>query len=458
MAGIGFDLLRLCREDRGLLARTHAYVTAGMVTAGPWLVTMASLWLVRVFAGGLVPGITDATVDEFFAVVSCVFAASLVTTGGLQMAATRWLADLLHGGADGLLVPALARTLVLVAAVQAPTAVAATLWLGFDVTLVLPVTLLYTAVSLSWITFVWLGLIRQHVRIVIVFALGALLFAAALLLCGPGLDLQGLVWLYALVNALVVAALVGLILAGTERTDVAGAAAAPDVTALLRHRTLWTVGTAYAASIWIDKAIFWWAEGVPVGGLPTHPLYDTCFYLAYLTVVPAMAANLVHFETRFYGHYRAFFDGVERGATLHELRASAGRLHEAVTLGAGQLLRVQGPVTVVALWFAPEIVELVGLPPFAAHTLRLALVGALCHVLLLVAVLTLLYFDRQRSALRVTLTFLLLNGALAGVSLAVGPLVYGLGYAAAALVALVVAAFEVDRTTRRLVELTFGGA
>ncbi|MCA8977744.1 MAG: histidine kinase, partial [Planctomycetes bacterium] len=99
MAGIGFDLRRLCVEDGGLLGRIRAYATAGVVAAGPWLVTMASLWLVRLL-GSRMPA---AEVDRFLALTTTVFAASLITMGGLQMAATRWLADTLFRRSYGAL-------------------------------------------------------------------------------------------------------------------------------------------------------------------------------------------------------------------------------------------------------------------------------------------------------------------------------------------------------------------
>ena len=50
------------------------------------------------------------------------------------------------------------------------------------------------------------------------------------------------------------------------------------------------VGFFYNAAIWVDKMIFWFVDGM--GFHPTirfHPLYDTCCFLAYVTVLPALA-------------------------------------------------------------------------------------------------------------------------------------------------------------------------
>ncbi|MCA8950232.1 MAG: exopolysaccharide Pel transporter PelG [Planctomycetes bacterium] len=449
MAGIGFDLRRLCVEEQGIFGRFRAYATAGLVAAGPWLVTMASLWLVRLVGGWF----ELEGVDRFLALASLVFAASLVTTGGLQMAATRWLADTLYRGSYGALVPAFANLFVVVGVVQALTGGAGCLLLGLELELVLPVTLLYVAVSLSWLAFVWLSLIRQHDKILFTFAIGGAVFLAVLFVLGRAATLPALLWAYALSNCFVVAVLAVLVLRGTEAPDEGATA---QLRGLLRHRLLWWVGTAYAVSLWADKFVFWWSDGVVnVDGVPSHPLYDTCFYLAYASVVPAMALNLIHIETDFYERYRGFYGAVEGHSTLADIRARGEELRRSLERAAGVLLRSQGAVTFVCFWFAPQLAELAGLPPFAAHTLRLALLGAFCHVLLLLTILVLLYFDRRRAALRTTALFLIANVFLALASVAAGPSTYGLGYAVAGLGALVWGVFELRATLDRIDYVTF---
>lgn len=448
MAGIGFDLRRLCLEEQGVFGRFRAYATAGLLAAGPWLVTMASLWLVRIVGAHF----AFADIDRFLSLASMVFAASLVTTGGLQMAATRWLADTLYEGNYGALVPAFAKLFVWVAALQAVSACAVCLASGLEPRLVTPVVLLYVAVSLSWLAFVWLSLIRQHDKILLTFVLGGLVFLGALLLLGSATSLHALLWTYALANCLVVAVLGVLVLRGTEAADEERSV---ELRALFRQRTLWWVGTCYALSLWADKFVFWWMDGVDVAGVPSHPLYDTCFYIAYATVVPAMAVNLIHVETDFYEHYRGFYGAVEGHATLTDIRQRGQRMRQSLERAAVMLLRVQGAVTFVCFWFAPELARFAGLPEFAAHTLRLALIGAFCHVLLLLTVLILLYFDRRRAALRTTLLFLVTNVVFAFTSIAVGPDTYGLGYAFAALMALVWGVFELRSTLARIDYVTF---
>lgn len=449
MAGIGFDLRRLLQEDRGLVARLRAYSAAGLIAAGPWLVTMASLLLVRTAAVWL----DQREFERFLAVVGGVFAASLVTVSGLQMAVSRYLADELYLQRYGGLLPAFATCTALVAAVQAVTGWFLCWWFGLEPSLTVAVVFLYVAVSLSWLGMSWLTVIRQHDRVLIVHLIGAAAFLLALQLAGPESGLADVVMAYALCNGLIVVLTGVLVATGVESTGARSKAVVPGV---WRHRVLFLAGTAYGLSLWIDKWVFWACDGTAtLGTLHQHPLYDGCFYLGYLTVIPALSINLVHLETEFYARYRAYFGAVTGNRSLRDIRWFGEDMARSLRTSAGKLLRIQGAVTVACIALAGPIVEFAGLPPYAVRVFRFVCLGAFCHVLLLITVLVLLYFDRRHAALRSCLLFLGLNALLAWWSVGAGPWTYGAGFAVAALLGLVAALVELRRTLGRLEYLTF---
>jgi uncharacterized membrane protein len=410
---------------------------------------MASLLLVRTTAFWLDP----REIDHFHAVVVGVFAASLVTVSGLQMAVTRYLADELYVERYGGLLPAFATCTALVAGVQAVTGCLLCWWLGFDPSLTVAVVFLYVAVSLSWLGMAWLTVVRQHDKIVGVYVIGSAAFLLALRSLGPSADLVDVVGMYALANGLIVVLMSVLVARGIEAPEGRSAAVVPGI---WRHRTLFLVGTAYGLSLWIDKLVFWVCDGIAtVGLLQQHPLYDSCVHIAYLTVVPALSMNLVHLETDFYSRYRAYYGAVSGNRTLREIRWYGDDMARSLRESAGKLLRIQGAVTLGCIALAQPIVEAVGLPVYAVRVFRFACLGALCHVLLLVTVLVLLYFDRRHAALRSCLAFLVLNTLLAWWSVTAGPETFGAGFALAALLALVAALVELRRTFARLEFVTF---
>jgi uncharacterized membrane protein len=105
----------------------------------------------------------------------------------------------------------------------------------------------------------------------------------------------------------------------------------------------------------------------------------------------------------FYRRFRAFYDDLEGGASLRQLRSRA----EAVTTETVRILRgagvVQAAVTAVALLGAPYLMRLAGLAPVAVLPFRLAVVGAALQVITLLEILVLYYFDLRRDALWVSL-------------------------------------------------------
>jgi uncharacterized membrane protein len=116
---------------------------------------------------------------------------------------------------------------------------------------------------------------------------------------------------------------------------------------------------------------------------------------------------------------------------------------------------VQTPVTVLLLVAAPWLASVVGLERGQLGIFRAAVVGATLHVFALFETIILLYFDRRRIGLEVSIVFLVTNAALTLATLAIGPRVYGFGYALAALITCGWAYWRLEQTFEDLEFITF---
>jgi len=431
MAGIGFELRKMITTDPGVVARARAYISAGLISAGPWIMTMVGVWFMGIFR----PQLTDVQEFESFrALVTYAFAFSLMTVGGLQMSVTRQLADFLYRNEYDEVLPAFSTSMVLVAALQAVVAAVFCGAAGFSVALSLIAIVLYVVVSLNWLALIWLTCVRQHDWIFIAYLAGLLATWLATRMFGDGLGLETALAAYTSGQALTLTILIGVVMRGTEASATRSFAI---LGCLKRYPELVLAGFFYSAAIWIDKMIFWFSEGVSSYGLIRfHPLYDSCCFLAYITVLPALALNLIHVETSFYERYRSYYAAILHGLPMSAVTRRRTEMIANLREGAIVLLRVQGAITVACLVFAPQLIELFELPPAAIHVFRLACVGALFHVFLLIATLVLLYFDLRTRAMLASFTFLLLNGLLTRISVELGVEYYGLGYAISALLCL----------------------
>ena len=82
MAGIGFELRRMLDERKGFLAKARAYMAAGLISSGPWLMTILTLTLLHLaspFLGA------KGGIAMFRSVVTYCFAFSLILQGVGQM-------------------------------------------------------------------------------------------------------------------------------------------------------------------------------------------------------------------------------------------------------------------------------------------------------------------------------------------------------------------------------------
>lgn len=79
MAGIGFELRKILSRD-SYTATLRAYLYAGLISSGPWVLSIVSVMLIGVLSLGVV--VPDVLVRQFLITVTYLMALSLIFTGG----------------------------------------------------------------------------------------------------------------------------------------------------------------------------------------------------------------------------------------------------------------------------------------------------------------------------------------------------------------------------------------
>ncbi len=450
MAGIGFELRRMLDERKGFLAKTRAYVAAGLISSGPWLMTILTLTLLHLASP--FQGATGG-IEMFRSIVTYCFAFSLIVQGIGQMAITRWVADVLYAKQYQRVLPAFVATLAATGIVHVVIAVLFCVLAGFPAVMTLLATTLFAIVGMTWISLTWLSVAREYDEVLRAYIYGTLLALAGMVFLALRADTIGVLGAYTVGQAFTLMHLIKVIARGME---AGGGRELKVFTSLRIFPRLVALGVLYNGAIWVDKMVFWFRDGK--GSHPWvqyHPLYDTCSFLAYLTVVPALAVNLIRLETSFYEFYRGYYGAILNGHPLAVIEDRRKRMFENMHEGTIRLLRVQGFITIAAIIFAPYLIEVLELPPVAIRIFRLTAIGALFHVLLLLTMLMQLYFDLRGQALTTTIVFFVLNGGLAWWSVDRGVESYGIGYAIASFLSLLLGYTLLHRSLERLDHLTF---
>lgn len=429
MAGIGFELRKYLNDD-SFTGTLKAYGFAGLISAGPWVLSIVGVMLIGLVALSepVVGESGGAGVKQFTTSVTWMMGASLVLTGLLQLVFTRFVADRLYEQQDEIINGNLFGALALTTMVSASIAVLLALLL-FDLSFAYEALMLANFVVLSdiWIVVIFVAGLKQFKLILYAFAAGygATIFLSVLLL--P----YGLVGLLAGLlcgHALLLFLMIGVVLPEYPvrfelRFDF-----------LQRHLvfpSLIAIGFCYNAGIWVDKLLFW-LDGATseamIGPLRTSLIYDLPIFLAYLSIIPGMAVFLLRIETDFAEAYEGFFDAVRGNATLQEIEMLGNRMVSAVREGLYQIVRVQGATILILYLIGPSMIDWLGISEQYVHLYYINLVGVGAQVLMLAVLNVLFYLDKLRDALLLCATLLISNALFTAISLQLGPQFYGYGF------------------------------
>jgi uncharacterized membrane protein len=445
MAGIGFALRKLTRRD-DLLGIAQGYGHSAVTAAGPWLLTIISVSSI-VLLGSRSVSVDD--LNTFRLIVIYNFAFSLVFSGPVVMVATRFLADSIYAKdvsmAPGLLIGALS----LVFALQAiPAAVLYFFYADLPMGTRMIAAANFFIVAGIWLVSVFLTALKDYNGITLTFAMGMGLGLAGAALLAPSLGITGMLLGFTAGLALILFMIVARVLAEYRYP------ALRPFMFLHYFRKYWELaasGLVYNVGIWVDKWIMWSApEAVTLkSNLISYPNYDSAMFLAYLTIVPSMAAFILAVETDFFETYLRFYRDIQRHATFATIEENHRKLVESILRGARNFLILQSSVCLSAILLAPNILSALNIDFAQLGMFRIGTLGALFHVMFLGASIIISYFDKRLSMLKLQVLFLVCNGVLTWVFLQLGFPFYGYGYFCSAAVAflasfLVIARFVGD--------------
>jgi uncharacterized membrane protein len=457
MAGIGFELHRMIQADR-LGTSLRGFLHAGIIAAGPWLLTCLAL--------AAMPALLDAHAQpaqllRFHNVAVLAFSISLVAAGPIVLVVSRCLADAIYAGdlrrVPSMLPAALARVFGWLVPVG---------FVVFGLVLDLPAAarvagfLLLLACGGVWIAAGMLSALRGHGSVVLAFVAGMVVA----LLAGRAMQarwhevglLSGLLLGQVTISSILVARLLAEFPppARRDETNHFDLAVATD-----RFRHLAWAGLLYSVGLWIDKWLMWLAPGAERSGrgVWSHPTYEGAMFLAFLTIVPVLAIFLLDVETRFHRAYLRWFRAIDKRATLRGIRRNHGALLRITASSAKRLALVQGTIAVIAILASPAVAGWAGAGETWASVFRFGTLGAAFHVMLIIAMAVLAYFDQRRWLVAVAATFLALNTAGTLVAIALGPDWHGWGYAVASLLSASLGYYFAARAIVKLPYMTFVG-
>lgn len=452
MAGIGFSL-RALGAGGGYTGMLRVYGAAGLISCGPWLLSVFSMLAIRLIAEKIVSH--PAELERFQVCVTWLFALSLIVSGPLSLPLTRFIADRTYENRSAEIAPNLFGALSAMSVLASLIALACAPWFtGEPLALKLIVGTTFVTLCDVWLVVGVLSGLRRHTHVLGAFGVGYLVTVLASLALASAGELGLLVGFASGQTALLILAL-RLIAAELPLC-------APVAFRFWSRRELRldliAIGLFYNLSIWIDKALFWFDPSTSrpiVGPLRGSDVYDLPIFLAYLTIVPGMAVFLVRVETDFAERHARYYAAVREGASLRRLESLCDRMTTVARRAVTDVLLVQGLTVLAFIGIGPAMLRLFGLSELHLPLFYVDTVGVGLQVLLLTATSILFYLDRRREVVALTLLLFVSNVAGTWVTRELGPELYGFGFAGAMGLTSVTALVMLDRLLGGLVRDTF---
>jgi uncharacterized membrane protein len=452
MAGVGFSLRKLHRDD-GYTGLLKLYGAAGLISSGPWLLSIMTLLLIGMLGSALVPD--PAMLVRFQVSVTWLFAGSLILTGPLQLMFTRFIADRDYLGERDLTVPNLFGALAFTSVTTAAVALALSPLFSQE-SLFLKLLLGMGLVTLSdiWIVIVVLTGLRAHDKVLLSFVLGyAVTLGATLVLARFGE--------VGMLSGFVVGQAT-LLFAGVAMIVRSMPSRTPASFRFLRRKSMFLelglVGVLYNIGVWVDKWMFWSnpeTSRAVLGPLRSSEVYDLPIFLGYLTLVPGMAVFLVRVETDFAESHASFYGAVRHGASLRKIQQLCNEMTDSARRAVMGIMKVQSASFVVAVCLGPWLLELFGISVLHLPLFYIDAAGVALQVLLLSVTSMFFYLDRRRAVSGLVVLLVVSNAVLTWVSQQLGPEYYGYGFASAMAITSLAGLWMLSRVFSTLVRDTF---
>ena len=454
MAGIGFELRKILREDR-LLSLTKVYGYSAILSSGPWAVSIIAI----VIVGFLNLVSYDPYYANFkFQVVSSyafILATSLITIGILQLPLTRYVADLIFKNKEDEVLPTYFGSIVVSWVVSLPIVIPLYNYIFYDQTtmFILGTISVFLVLCAVWISSMLAASLKYYTAVVwSYFAAYALIVILSYFFAN---SLETLIFIFFMGNMILFVILLSLIIKSYRSSIFLKIEffLAPNY-----HTPLTIAGFTYNLGAWADKFIFWYhplTGYTVIGNLHASTFYDMPIFLAYLSILPGMAIFFYRLEADFAEKYDFYYDAVRSGGTLMQIKTYRKDMINVIRHAIHEVLMVQGIVDIILFLSAPSVFDILHIPRLYLGLLLILTIGAMLQVAFMSVLAILYYLDRKVVAMWLSIGFFITNTIFTLISIELGSSFYGYGYTISLLVVFIASLFVVRDEMRRLDYETF---
>jgi len=454
MAGIGFELKKILKEDR-LLSLAKVYGYSAILSSGPWVVSIIAILLVGFI--NLANYGADSEVYRFQVVITyaIALASSLIITGIVQLPLTRYIADLIFNHREDEILPSYFGALFLSWILGLPLIIPFYMWMfdGQSTLFIIGVIATFLVLCGVWISSILAASLKYYNGVVWAYFISYALIVFFSIYAGD--TIEKLIYIFFIGNAFLLIILMTLIIKSYNSSIFF------KVDFFLAKNFYWTLaiaGLAYNLGAWVDKFIFWYHPETGyavIGKLHASFVYDMPIFLAYLSIIPGMAIFFYRLEADFSEKYDLYYNSVRNGGTLKAIRNYRDDMVYVIRHAIHEIIITQAIVDIILFLTVPYLFSYLNIPQLYLGLLYILTIGAMLQLAFMSVLAILYYLDRKVVAMWLSISFFVLNTLLTLISIEMGPAMYGYGYTISLLLVFTASVVIIRKEMQRLNYETF---
>lgn len=430
MAGVGFELKKVFKDNSSLLTTMKGYSVTAVVTEGPMVLTVLLLFLLRFLMRKAGASYRDQEIFLFMITYVMIF--SLIFSNTVLMFSDRFISDCIYKNELDKILPSFWGILFFLLVLGGGAALVYLLTLPVSLPFRAAALLQFSSMLALWVQIAFLSAVKQYLRILAGFVAGAvlaLLVSVGLLHAGIS-PLMSVMWGAAAGFFLMMVFLLTQLLRCYPQGNFQLFSFFP---ALDEYKILIATGFFMALGLFAHNFVVWtgrYANRVfPTGVYCSR--YDVPAFFAAFTILPMLVQFVVSLEVNFCVKNRYYFSTILRGGRLLDIRAAKKDMEKTLFRELAHMMEIQILFTILSVTFLARLLSWFGLDPDMVSIFRILCFGYLLYGFFKTLTILLLYFDDRTGACASAALFALLSILFTFLSLGLELSVWGIGFWAA---------------------------
>ncbi|WP_299573027.1 exopolysaccharide Pel transporter PelG [uncultured Leptotrichia sp.] len=409
MAGIGFELKKLFDDSEDTpFGSAKALLFSTAVSIGPWFITATSLNLILLISKTI--DLSRNNQILFMSTIFYIFIFSQIVTNAFQYLVTRYVSDCIFNKKIFKIKSAYIGCIKLVTIISFLLSTffikKATLSVGYKISFVV----LFVSMSLSWITMIFISLLKKYKFILFCFFLGNFIsvilgyvflkYPVTFIKEDPTFWMLFSYTVGIFLNFIMTSMYIMRAFPGKEKNQF-------EFFVYFRgYFSLIMIGTLYILGVWGHVFVNWFVGDsyILANVFLVSPVYEAAVFYGYCTVIPSLVYFATFLETKFLPLYKDYFNKLCVVGKYEDVKESLKTLKHTLISEVLYCMELQLLISITCILIANIMFNELDMDTYLLDLFRVIVFGSYSSIFISILITLFLYFDLRFQAMVLALS------------------------------------------------------